>query len=371
MYWNCNGMGSDWDGRTCRKLQQLQQSGPCEAILLVETHLKLMPVGPEWVASAPVAPGDRSAGALIWLGPRLRNAMIDSGHTGSRLAWVRIRTDAKTPLLLVAHYIAHFQRTRPSRDDCFDTMEYFLSRIYKQGERILYCTDANSRIRRGIPGVTGRYSMYSHNCHGGDRLQSACEAHGLYVISTQFNPRNQKKRIGSATFRPRDQSRPLSQIDYIMVAKRYMADIRGCHTRWDNSIRFTHRYDHARIVIKMRIKLRAPTPRREPEPDMRLLRDSSPLREQFDAVLSRKLSAKRAFSDVSLPPPALNAKRQSIHPPELQRATVRTLLQEYAQLTEKTWREVVGGVSRQIRLRFLEQTLEMPPSALPRQMLLS
>ena len=108
MYWNCNGMGSDWDGRTCRKLQQLQQSGPCEAILLVETHLKLMPVGPEWVASAPVAPGDRSAGALIWLGPRLRNAVIDSGHIGSRLAWVRIRTDAKTPLLLVAHYIAHF-----------------------------------------------------------------------------------------------------------------------------------------------------------------------------------------------------------------------------------------------------------------------
>ena len=61
MYWNCNGMGSDWDGHTSRKFRLLQQSGHYDAILLAETHIsRCTPEGPEWIVSAPVQPGDKS-----------------------------------------------------------------------------------------------------------------------------------------------------------------------------------------------------------------------------------------------------------------------------------------------------------------------
>ena len=111
-YWNVNGMGGEWDGHHCSKLAALQESGPYDAILLVETHLRLsLPVGLEWVVSEPVTKQDKSAGALIWLGPRLRHAMVESGHEGCRLAWARIRTTATSDILLVTHYIAHHQRT--------------------------------------------------------------------------------------------------------------------------------------------------------------------------------------------------------------------------------------------------------------------
>jgi len=107
-YWNVNGMGGEWDGHHCSKLAALQESGPYDAILLVETHLRLsLPVGPEWVVSEPVTKQDKSAGTLIWLGPRLRHAVVETGHVGCRLAWARIRTAATLDLLLVAHYIAH------------------------------------------------------------------------------------------------------------------------------------------------------------------------------------------------------------------------------------------------------------------------
>ena len=126
-YLNCNGMGVDWDGQTSGKLQDLQRAGTFDAILLVETHLRKIPVGPEWITTAPTPPGDKSAWALIWLGHRLRrlSAQIESGCIGARPAWTRVRTYAR-PLLIVAHYVAHFQQTRPSRDDCFDDMEQFL-----------------------------------------------------------------------------------------------------------------------------------------------------------------------------------------------------------------------------------------------------
>ena len=93
-YWNCNGIGGDWDGQTSGKLQDLQRAGAFDAILLVETHLRKIPVGPEWITSAPTSPGDKSAGVLIWLGPRLRNAQIESGYVGARLAWAQSRIQA-------------------------------------------------------------------------------------------------------------------------------------------------------------------------------------------------------------------------------------------------------------------------------------
>ena len=158
-YWNVNGMGSEWDGTHSSKLAALQRAGPFDAILLVETHLTCLPTGPEWIVSDPVDSRDPAAGALIWLGPRLRHSVIAKGKVGSRLVWARVRTDTHSDLLLVSHYIAHYQRTHPSREDCYDVAHAFLNTQLKSSDRVVYCVDTNSKIRRNIPGVTGKYSM--------------------------------------------------------------------------------------------------------------------------------------------------------------------------------------------------------------------
>ena len=43
-FWNVNGLGGEWDGSHARKLATLQESGPYDAVLLVETHLRRLPV---------------------------------------------------------------------------------------------------------------------------------------------------------------------------------------------------------------------------------------------------------------------------------------------------------------------------------------
>ena len=98
LYWNCCGLGEDWDGSTSRKFEQLRASGDFDLIFLVETHLgstvATLP-GDEWCFSAPTGT-DTHSGAAIWIGPRLRVAAREFGREGSRVAWVRFATNRVT-----------------------------------------------------------------------------------------------------------------------------------------------------------------------------------------------------------------------------------------------------------------------------------
>ena len=101
-------------------------------------------------------------------------------------------------------------------------------------DRLVYAVDTNSRIRRSIPRVTGAYSMYAHNCHGGDRLQELCENHALCIATTRFKPKRAKKRErgrgndqGNAIFRPRNKLAKYSQIDHILVSEYLFKNIQN------------------------------------------------------------------------------------------------------------------------------------------------
>merc|ERR1711998_411790 len=109
--------------------------------------------------------------------------------------------------------------------------------------------DFNSRLRRNVPGLTGKWCVHSHADEGGQHLMEIMTSHGLCAASTYFQPkswlrrdsnsqRSYRKRWGNATYmppQPRDpSSAPMKprQIDYILVSKRWMSSCKHCQVHW-------------------------------------------------------------------------------------------------------------------------------------------
>ena len=87
LYWNADGLGGDWDGKTSRKFELLRACGKYDLIGIAESHLGATPdtlPGDEWIFSEPVGT-DSHAGAALWIGPRLRAAVREIGREGTRL----------------------------------------------------------------------------------------------------------------------------------------------------------------------------------------------------------------------------------------------------------------------------------------------
>ena len=100
LYWNCCGLGSDWDGSSSRKYELLRAGDKYDLIILVETHLAVVAdtlPGDEWVFSAPVGT-DSSSGVAIWVGPKLRNAGIRGGRDQG-LHGLRLKQTGAQPFL--------------------------------------------------------------------------------------------------------------------------------------------------------------------------------------------------------------------------------------------------------------------------------
>ena len=230
LYWNCCGLGSDWDGSSSRKFELLRADDKFDLIILVETHLAVVAdtlPGDEWVFSAPVGT-DSSSGVALWVGPRLRSAVRDQGRVGSRLAWIKIETD-RGSTFFVGQYIAHMGRSNPSREDCFKVMEKFLRDKVKDQDRLFLALDANSRVSRDNPPVTGHFSVHQFSDDGGVRLHEICSTAGLCAASTFFRPAK-SKRGTTVTFIPRGRSegKKGAQIDFLLVKQRYLSDVNQC-----------------------------------------------------------------------------------------------------------------------------------------------
>ena len=267
-YWNCNGVGADWDGNSSRKLEEIIQTNRYDFILLCETHIRsfrhVLDTSHNWVFSDPVDDKDPSAGTAIWISPRAMHIVQESGHIGSRLTWLKIQTNLGTTVLC-AHYIAHMFRENPSREDCFKIMEKFLRDTVKTSERLVYCTDANSRMARNVTKITGKYCLHHISDEGGKRLLDICRTFGLCAPSTMFRPNNRHGgKLGSAaTYVPRDPNmyHKKAQIDYILVKQRFLSDITNCQVKWAHSIRFNKRFDHGilEVDLKLRVAKRFPS----------------------------------------------------------------------------------------------------------------
>ena len=91
LYWNCNGIGADWDGNTSRKMEMLKAGNRYDAIAIAEHHIRAAtPPLDDWVFSDPASPTDTHAGVAIWISPRLQATVRSKGRVGTRLAWFKL-----------------------------------------------------------------------------------------------------------------------------------------------------------------------------------------------------------------------------------------------------------------------------------------
>ena len=355
LYWNCNGIGADWDGNTSRKFQLICAAGKYDIIALVETHLRDPPhtlPGEAWVFSEPVGM-DSHAGAALWIGPRLRAAVREIGREGARLAWARLQT-GRGYVVVTAHYVAHMFRTQPSREDCYRVMEIFLRDKVRPADRLIYALDANSRMRRGNPPITGAYCTHERSDEGGVRLEGICAAAGLCAASTMFKPEkgDWSEGGGAVTFIPRDSTKQGAQIDYVLVKQRFLSDVQNSKVRWEFSIRHAKKFDHGAIEVQLKLTVKrarsGPAAR-----DVSLLRSNPAVAKAFDDHLAQGLKD-RGLDMAQLvtqchPVISVRAQRYEKSDREPSAAEVKACAGEYAQCEAGHWRKIAKRWAKTVK----------------------
>ena len=83
------------------------------------------------------------------------NVMAKDNNGSERICWVRLRGPACN-LFVVAVYVPHDSRVKPSRTDTLSELDAVCSQA-KQGDCIVILGDFNVQLNGGVQGCTGAY----------------------------------------------------------------------------------------------------------------------------------------------------------------------------------------------------------------------
>ena len=108
---------------------------------------------------------DPAAGVAIMLAPRMVQHYRDSGHVGTRIAWVRFAGPVCN-IFLVAVYIPHKYRTEPSAQDTIVQLDALLDSVNKN-DCIIVTDDFNCQLKHNVENCTGKWSMTSRDEENG------------------------------------------------------------------------------------------------------------------------------------------------------------------------------------------------------------
>ena len=322
--------GASWNGASinARALDTIADFG-YDFICLQETHSHnkgfLKRNTPRRHFSAPAPKSDPAAGTAILLSARLAKCVAGSGHCGSRINWVRIRT-AGPALFIVSAYIPHNARKAPSRDDTFIQLEELLSKVPSH-DNLIVCMDANCKLQKNVAPHTGPHGVHDRADAGGNRLMGIMQTTRLTAINTKFKPRGNQHRCNrrrrrnrskpdpyspthynlpkpnlnhNATFMPLRCRTAPSQIDYVLMSTRWSTGAKNCRVKWDNCLwKFGRvKYDHGLIEFEWKCRLKT-KPKPPVKPDYTALKIEA-TRRKFNAVVNQLL-----FKTEKSPPPTV------------------------------------------------------------------
>ena len=115
--------------------------------------------------------------------------------------------------------------------------------------------DFNSRLSRNTENCVGRWCIHKRCDAGGERLLHIMNMSSLRCVSTYYQPR---KGHNNATYMNIQPEKPPSQIDYILVSKRWSSSIRNCKTKWGVPIEaYGRKYDHALVTATFKLRLKS------------------------------------------------------------------------------------------------------------------
>ena len=145
------------------------------------------------------------------LSPRMESHYRDSGHVGSRIAWVRFAGPVCN-VFFVTVYIPHKYRTMPCAQDTIAQLDALLTTV-NNNDFIIVAGDLNCQMRRNVDRRTGKWSMTSRNENIGHDTEvlDLIRQYDLFAIGTKFKPQERlwsgKLRRCNATYLPKHTER--------------------------------------------------------------------------------------------------------------------------------------------------------------------
>jgi exonuclease III/uncharacterized C2H2 Zn-finger protein len=296
---------------------------------------------------------DTGSGVALVLSARASARVEVRGESeGSRIVWARFRGNPHD-LLVINCYIPHHARMAPSREETLREVYDLARSLLKKGDCLIIMGDFNSKMARGEPGITGKYCMHKKADRGGEIMADMCTDLGLTAASTRFCPG--KAALGAATYISIKHRKP-SQIDYILVSRRWGSSVQSSKVDWRHSLhRFGHgeKFDHGLLKITFAFKLRrlktgdrAPDHSKMLTPEfLKKFEDSIPDRPQegFVTVDSELRAMNEALSSASDTLPRREAQKARASVNSFNTSELYRMRQAEAQGVEyrsEAWREV-------------------------------
>ena len=123
------------------------------------------------------------------LSNRMADKIIDQGHVGTRIAWVRISGPVSNMFFIVV-YVPHRGRTcAPYAQDTLRQLKKLLQTVRKS-DCILLVGYFNCELQRNVQGCTGKWSMTERADGGhGNEVMNLLREFDLFAVDTLFKPK--------------------------------------------------------------------------------------------------------------------------------------------------------------------------------------
>ena len=165
---------------------------------------------------------------VMYLSPRLSKSLMFSACIGSRILYARFR--CKACQYLNSRYIPMKSRKSPGQIEVYKRLRKLIDMVPTR-DSIICMGNFNSRLC--WQGLTGKWCIHKQTDSDGGILLQIMRNFGLIAVSTIFQP---KTGHDSATYLNIEPYKGPSQIDYVLMSRRWSLGVSYCLVKWGISM---------------------------------------------------------------------------------------------------------------------------------------